>query len=230
MKGIIRDTLLVLLLIVNGFLIYDNYFKKENSEEIIKTKGIVIIDDQGKDRILIGAPIPTSNSRIRDDLKKAKAVWGEELELNKEWDWFEEMNHDCYGILILDENGHDRLALGSPTPDPNIGLRIGPSTGLEINDEKGYERSGYGLMPVNGKNRVALGLDSPNSQEGAVFAMYEDGTVGLGVFDSQKKESMFLGKSETGSYMTPGKEKFFGLAIKDSLQNVSIINKLVGEK
>lgn len=215
--------LMVLLILMISFLLYD---KLETNEQpgVLYAKGLVILDEEGKERILIGAPIPKSKDRIRDDLKKAQAVWGEELELNKEWDWFEEMNHDCYGMLILDENGHDRLALGSPTPDPNIGIRIAPSTGLEINDEKGYERSGYGLMPINGKNRVALGLDSPNSEEGAVFAMYEDGTVGLSVFDAKLKRAMFLGKSEANTYMTPSKEKYFGLAIKDSLNQVKIIN------
>ena len=154
--------LLFVLIIVGGiFLSVQN-----SSDDVLYTRGIVIIDESGNERILIGAPIPKSKDRIRDDLKKAQAVWGEELELNKEWDWFEEMNHDCFGMLILDENGHDRLAIGSPTPDPNIGLRVGPATGIEINDEKGYERSGYSYMPIGDGSRVVLGLDRPGSAEG----------------------------------------------------------------
>lgn len=210
-----HNIVMIALLLCLGYIIYGSLFKSDN--DILYAKGIVIVDEEGKERILIGAPIPKSKDRIRDDLDKAKKVWGEELELNKEWDWFEEMNHDCVGMLVLDENGHDRLAMGSPTPDPNIGIRIGPATGIEINDEKGYERSGYALMPVNGGNRVALGIDNPGSEEGAVFSMLEDGTVGLSVYDSMKKKGLFIGKSEAKSYYTPGEEAYFGMALRDSL-------------
>lgn len=36
--------------------------------------------------------------------------------------------------------------LGDPVPDPNIGRRIGPATGLIINDLQGFERTGYGFI------------------------------------------------------------------------------------
>ncbi len=36
--------------------------------------------------------------------------------------------------------------MGYPVPHPNIGRRIGPRTGLAINDAEGFERSGYGLL------------------------------------------------------------------------------------
>ena len=219
----INMLLIALLVLISGYLLIEK-FSTSNQTDVLYAKGLVILDDEGNERILIGAPIPKSKDRIRDDLKKAQAVWGEELELNKEWDWFEDMSHDCFGMLILDEKGHDRLAIGSPTPDPNIGLRIGPATGIEINDENGYERSGYSYMPVNGGSRVVLGLDRPGSSEGATFSILEDGTTGLSVYDNKSKSAMFLGNSEANTYMTPGKEKYFGLAVKDSLDNIRIMN------
>ena len=218
--------LVIMLLSCFLYILRDFINNKNSNDEIIYAKGIVIVDDQGRDRILIGAPIPNSNDRIRDDLKKAQGVWGTSLELNKEWDWFEEMNHDCFGILVLDENGHDRLAFGSPTPDPNIGLRIGPATGVQINDEYGFERSGYAYMPLGeDRNRVVLGLDNPNSSEGTTLSILEDGTAGLSVFNSKTRSSLFLGNSEANSYMTPGKSKYFGLAVKDSTGRVNVANK-----
>jgi hypothetical protein len=41
--------------------------------EIIKTKGIVIVDENGKYRILIGVPIPPSKDRVRTDTAKVRA-------------------------------------------------------------------------------------------------------------------------------------------------------------
>ena len=44
------------------------------------------------------------------------------------------------GIVIEDEQGRDRIVIGSPVPNPREGRRSSPSTGLVINDAEGYER------------------------------------------------------------------------------------------
>ena len=62
------------------------------------------------------------------------------------------------GIVVLDEQGRERIHIGSPVPDPAEGRRIAPSTGLVINDSAGAERFGLGLFP-NG--RVVMGFDAP---------------------------------------------------------------------
>ncbi len=71
----------------------------------------------------------------------------------------------------LAENGFYRLALGDSTQDPNMGNRIGAGPRLDINDAAGFERTGYGLLTVNGKNRVTLGLDSKRGTEGLALSL-----------------------------------------------------------
>jgi hypothetical protein len=54
-----------------------------------------------------------------------------------------------------------------------------------INDEQDNERSGYGLLNVNGQYRVVLGMDSARGQESVALATYDQGKAGLMVSDGQ---------------------------------------------
>jgi hypothetical protein len=66
------------------------------------------------------------------------------------------------GIVIVDETGKERIAIGAPVPDPTgYGKRISPSTGLIINDENGYERFGMGLDETG---NMAMGFDAPHDK------------------------------------------------------------------
>ncbi len=114
-----------------------------SAEEIITTKGIVIVDEDGKDRILIGAPIPRSENRIRDDLKKVEDIYGPDFppEANFMNLYKNKFESSTNGIVLLDKNGFDRIILDDPVPDPYFGSRIGPSTCLVINDSLGAERT-----------------------------------------------------------------------------------------
>ena len=56
------------------------------------------------------------------------------------------------GIVIVDDKGRERILIGA-----------GP--GININDAAGFERTGYGLVSVDGKDRVVLGLDSKSGEE-----------------------------------------------------------------
>lgn len=42
-------------------------FTKINRFDLIRSKGIIIEDENGRDRILIGAPVPYSKNRVRTD-------------------------------------------------------------------------------------------------------------------------------------------------------------------
>lgn len=180
---------------------------------IIRTQGIIIIDEKGNDRILIGAPIPHSAFRVRSNFEKASKAWSGGYE--KQFaSWYNQLDHSANGIVILDENGFDRVALGNTVPDPNIGLRMGASTGLLLNDERGFERSGYGVLKVDGNNRVVLGLDTDKGTEGLVLGLLEDGTTGM--FISSQKKNMFLGNAPSGSFATDLMKPFFGIMAKDS--------------
>src|SRR5262245_53139817 len=97
--------------------------------EVIRTKGIVIEDEQGRERILIGAPIPAAKNRARTDMEKVKKQWGSHFP-PQYLEYYKNYRNDMNGLLVLDENGIDRVGIGHDYPDPNIGQRIGRGTGV----------------------------------------------------------------------------------------------------
>ena len=63
------------------------------------------------------------------------------------------------GLIIVDEQGRERVMLGAPVPDPpHAGKRVSPAHGMIILDPQGYERFGVGLMD-NGQ--MGMGFDAP---------------------------------------------------------------------
>ena len=175
--------------------------------DIIRARGIVIVDAEGRDRILIGAPIPASTQRIRSDFAKAKRAWGSHF---PDFDWYRGLEHSTNGILVLDERGYDRIVLGDPVPDPRIGKRLSPVSGVAVNDQDGLERTGWGFFPA--LNRTVIGLDSPDGTEGVMIAVLEDSTAGVVVSDGSP--SIFLGNAKPDHPLTGLKEPFHGLVIR----------------
>ncbi len=94
-------------------------------------------------------------------------------------------------------------------PDPNIGKRIAPSTGIAINDEQGFERSGYGLLDFGETKHVTLGLDTAVGTEGLILTVRDEGGSGILVRDDDW--SGFLGSAPAG---------FFGPSIDEPVQGV----------
>lgn len=184
---------------------------KREEPGILRARGLIIEDQAGRERILLGAPIPAAANRVRTDLGRVKEIWAPRFP--KEYlQWYREYRHDMNGLLILDEKGFDRLALADPVPDPNIGKRIGPATGLAINDEQGFERSGYGLLKVQGGYRVVLGMDSAKGIEGLTLALLDEGPVGLGVRDGERM--IYLGIAPPGDASTGIADPFHGLLLR----------------
>ena len=172
-------------------------------DSLIRTKGIVVEDAEGRARILIGAPAPAVEERLRTNLARQQEAFG--------WIYPEaamqparRLNNDTFGILILDKDGHDRVALGAPVPDPLNGKRIGPAAGLTIHDDDGIERGGLGHIKDKAKklDRVGLGLDGRDG-EGAGLTVDRDGTSGLFVNDNQDGRRLFNGVIPVGSILTP---------------------------
>lgn len=160
---------------------------------VLRARGLVIVDEAGRERILIGAPIPYASNRVRTDTLRVAREWAPGFPDSARYmGWYRNYRHTMHGMLVLDEQGFDRLAVGDSTPDPNIGRRIGPATGIEINDERGFERSGYGMLRVGTTNRVVLGLDGKNGTEGAALSLIDGGRVGLSVYGRDQR-LMFLG-------------------------------------
>lgn len=200
-------TLAVIIALIRGFST-----EQHLSVETIRVRGIIVEDIDGNERILIGAPVPFASNRVRTDTNRVKRYWGKNFP-PEYMNWYASYDHDNYGILILDSLGFDRIAIGSPAPDPNIGKRIGASTGMIINDQNGFERTGYGILDVNGENRVILGLDNENGSEGIAIALFENGTSGISM--GSRHGSIFLGKADTADYFAD-EAPFIGLIVKDS--------------
>ena len=195
------------IIVISGTLLA--FRNEEDKEGIIRVKGIIVEDASGKDRILIGAPIPESNNRTRSNFERAKATWGKRY---PSFDWYKNLMNSTNGIIILDDHGFDKIAMGDPVPDPNIGKRIAPSVGIAINDNEGFERTGWGFFPDN--NRVVLGLDNDKVTEGLVMSVLEDGSVGLSI--NAERNNIYLGTAPSNGIATALKEAFHGLLIRDS--------------
>jgi len=147
------------------------------TDGVLRTRGLIIEDEAGRERILLGAPI------------------------------HQEFEHGTNGLVILSEDGFDRLILGEETPDPHVGKRIAPSTGLVVHDRIGFERGGFGVLSREDSDFVALGLDSSRGEAVSLIA-YDEGMVG--VFLNEGGDVMFLGKAPAGS-MAYYDEPFLGL-------------------
>lgn len=228
---ILRIALAVLVLyslIITAAIIgiYQLIKKDYNETGIIRTKGIVIEDEEGKARILIGAPIPIVSERIRTDTTKVRQNWASRFTPKEDWfmEMYSEYNHSTNGILFLGKNGHDRMAIGDPVPDLWFGKRIGPSTGIIIQDSTGLERTGYGLLNVEGVYRANLGFDYPG-KEGMTLSLDDGGVTGISIRDAHK--SIFIGKADTTNWYTEKNVPFNGILIKDSMGLKYNFNSLV---
>lgn len=159
---------------------------------LIRANGIILLDSAGRERILIGAPIPYSDDRIRTDTTRVRELWSEQLGGASYMEWYQSYRHSCNGMLLLNDQGYDVLAVGDELPDPNTGNRITEPTGILWNDSLGFERGGLGLGKLlsNGLYRNILGLDDENG-EGFHLSILEDGTKSMRIVsDSQL---LFLG-------------------------------------
>lgn len=120
------------------------------ASDVLHVRGLVVEDDAGRPRLVLGAPVSRLEGRKRTD--------------------------GTVALLVLDEDGDERVALGYQ-PDPMIGGQIvprkSPSVGLNVFDGGGNERGGLGLLE---SGSVVLGLDTDNGREGV--SLFVDDTAG----------------------------------------------------
>lgn len=192
------------------------------TDGVLRTRGLIIEDEAGRERILIGAPVPEAANRVRTDEARVREVWAPRWPDNPYMDYYRDYNHAANGIVILSEDGFDRVVLGDPVPDPNIGKRIAPSTGLVINDAEGFERTGYSVKVVDGVLRVGLGLDTRGG-EGLILTLDDDGVAGVIVGEGDDR--LFLGSLPAGLGWWGLEEAFRGLLIA---QDGEIVHQLNG--
>lgn len=169
------------LLIPFTLLFFAFGFTQKNTKEIIRAKGIVIEDENGRDRILIGAPIPYSKDRVRTDTALVRKYWSKLLGVNPEkyMDYYKDYYHGTEGIVIMNEEGFDRVLLGDKLADSNTGKRMFEAAGITWNDKIGFELGGAGVNTnEDGSARSVIGLDNPNG-EAVHLAAFEDGSNAL---------------------------------------------------
>jgi len=221
LNKIILFATLIILGLSSQFLLS---FTESSDHKILRAKGIVIVDDNGRERILIGAPLPQAGNRVRTDTARVRALWSNRFgNANQYMKWYRDYSHTANGILILDEEGYDKVCLGDGVPDANIGPRIGQQTGLIFCDNEGFERGGIGVINVGDKqNRVVMALDGENGTDATGISVMEDGETGF--FAGGKGYRMFLGASPADSYSP---EPLFGMVInhkKKLLYKLNLMN------
>jgi hypothetical protein len=184
------------------------------SDRVLRVRGLIVEDAAGRERILIGAPIPFAKNRVRTDTARVRQAWAHRYpNADQYMGYYAGYRNAVNGLLVLDERGFDRLAIGDSVPDPNTGRRIGPSTGVAVNDSAGFERTGYGLVRADGHYRVVLGLDSEHGEEGLALAVFDVGGVGLMARDGQR--SLFLGTDLGSTSTAAAKIPPFGLIMRE---------------
>jgi hypothetical protein len=97
---------------------------------------------------------------------------------------------DAIGLIVLGENGAERVAVGYPTPVPQIGgkvaQRTAPASGIVIDDLDGNERGGLGFLD---NSRVVLGLDYPGREAMTLAVVPDYGFAGLTINAPEGSES-----------------------------------------
>jgi hypothetical protein len=150
--------------------------RESRTAQFLRARGIVLVDEQNRPRILLGTPIPSVPERKRKD--------------------------GDGGIIVIGSDGTDRLQLGF-NPGPQCGgqvqRRISPEVGMIANDSNGNERGGFGVMD---NQRVVLGLDYPTCREGVeVYVLPDKGTIGVSLSadaDGQDVDRMVLEYNKEG--------------------------------
>src|SRR5258708_6228929 len=115
-----------------------------SGREILHVRGIVIEDDSGRPRLLLGAPV-SNNGRKRQD--------------------------EVTGLILLSSDGTDRLTIGTAEYDQVNGTlqhRIANGAGVLLNDTDGNERGGFGILD---SGRVTLRLDRAQGEGGAFLTI-----------------------------------------------------------
>jgi hypothetical protein len=182
----LRTLCILQLCLLIGFAVWSfpaARVKAQNAPEVLRTRGLVIEDSQGRARVVLGAPFPRVQERKRHDATTE-------------------------AIVFLDETGNDRLILGEG-PDPNVNGKISPriaqSFGMFIHDTKGNERGGFSWLD-NG--RASISLDRPDQD---AWAAIVDDKTGLAYMVTYYAPEI-AGRNTTGIVTgTQGSTAFFHL-------------------
>lgn len=197
-------------------ILISSFTEPEQKFGILRAKGIIIEDSAGRDRILIGSPIPFSKHRVRTDTNLVRKYWAPRFEeqADQYMKWYKSYYNGAEGIVVMNENGFDRVLLGDKLADPNTGKRMFQSAGILWNDQEGWELGGAGVNTTrDGKSRAVIGVDDKDGEAVHVIAL-EDGTKGLVIGGENGR--LLIGMSKKGGQWFQNKETFTGIKYFDS--------------
>lgn len=182
---------------------------------IIRAKGIVIEDEQGRDRILIGAPVPFSKDRVRTDTALVRKYWASAFKNPDQYmGWYKNYRNAADGIVFMNDKGFDVVQVGDHLSDANVGTRMFRSTGILWNTQTGWERGSAGVNTTeDGKSRPTIGLDD-ESGEALHLICLEDGSKGIILGD--ENGSLRIGLSGKESPLFQNKGRFTGIKYFDN--------------
>lgn len=220
LKRIVSGSILILIISIICF-----GFTRIEKFDIIRAKGLIIEDQNGKDRILIGAPIPNSKNRVRTDTNLVRKYFAGDIypkDPNKYMEWYKKYRHSAYGMVVLNEKGIDVMQLGDQLSDPNVGRRIFLPTGILLNNQKGMEVGGFGTHTFDdGRSGVALGLDDPGNGGEALHAVVlSDGTRALILQDAKGKLVVGFGNASNNIFGKKDSLNFVGIKYFDKKDNL----------
>lgn len=197
--------------------------------DLIRTQGIIVEDSLGRDRILIGAPFPDSKNRVRTDTALVRKHWASRFNEPEYMEWYKSYHHGGNGLLVMNENGFDKVMIGDQLNDPNTGQRNGIPTGILWNDDNGFERGGLGLnkLKSNNKYRNIIGFDD-ESGEALHIGILDDGTKMIRFAWS---DSVFLiGRGVRNNFLFNQPESFVGFQFKSAQDTIGYQENLLTKK
>jgi hypothetical protein len=212
--AMLRWYALVSILFIIAVSLY-SFERPAQKFDVIRAKGIVIEDSAGRDRILIGAPIPESKYRVRTDTAMVRKHWaGNFGNPDQYMEWYKKYYNSADGMVVMNEEGFDRVLIGDKLADPNTGNRMFQAAGILWNDKHGWEKGGAGVNSTSdGKSRSIIGVDNANGEAVHLMAL-EDGTNALAV---QSEEGMILlGFSQKDGQFFQNKASFLGIKVFDT--------------
>jgi len=187
----------IVIIAVTASLWLPNSVQANPRSDVLRVRGLVIEDAQGKPRILLGAPFPSVAGRKRQEEGSA-------------------------AMLFLSQDGTDRLLVGEGIGAQIAGkvyprekrAVIGSAYGVTIMDGDGNERGGFGFTALpSGGGRAVVSLDRPVGDAWGAVVDDKTGWAGM-VFDYP----MPIGEYQPGIEMGVMGERPF-LHFKDKSDN-----------